>query len=115
MSSVKEAVKQSLMGSSDDELRFSHQIKANFYHHARKDDQSGELYMLEDDFINAIAPRDEDYVSPCLLFFFFFLFYPRHCPSHFANTLVNSPCSTRSSGNSTPSSSKLPIRERPGD
>lgn len=69
MSSVKEAVKQSLMGSSDDELRFSHQIKANFYHHARKDDQSGELYMLEDDFINAIAPKDEDYVSPCLLFY----------------------------------------------
>lgn len=68
MPSVKEAVKQSLVGSSD-ELQLSHQIKANFHHYARKDNQSGELYMLEDDFINAIAPKDEDYVSPCLLFY----------------------------------------------
>ncbi|BCR91022.1 citrin [Aspergillus chevalieri] len=60
MPSVKEAVKQSLVGSSD-ELQLSHQIKANFHHYARKDNQSGELYMLEDDFINAIAPKDEDY------------------------------------------------------
>lgn len=71
MSSVKEAVKQSLVGSSD-ELQLSHHIKADFNHYARKDDQSGELYMTEDDFINAIAPKEEDYVSPCLLFFFFF-------------------------------------------
>lgn len=68
MSSVKEAVKQSLVGSSD-ELQLSHQIKANFHRHARKDEQTGELYMTEDDFINAIAPKQEDYVS---LFFCLF-------------------------------------------
>lgn len=45
------------MGSSEEP-----QVKGNFYRHARKD-ESGELYMNEEDFINAIAPAQEDYVS----------------------------------------------------
>ena len=64
MSSVKDAVKESLMGKTD-EHQMSHQIKSNFYHHSHKDEQTGELFMTEDDFINAVAPKQEDYVSVC--------------------------------------------------
>jgi solute carrier family 25 aspartate/glutamate transporter 12/13 len=42
-------------------------VKHHFFHHARKDESTGEHYMTEDDFINAIAPKHEDYVS-CALF-----------------------------------------------
>lgn len=59
---VKEAVKESLLGSSE-EPRLSQQVKHHFFHHARKDESTGEFYMTEDDFINAIAPKHEDYVS----------------------------------------------------
>lgn len=64
MSTVTEAVKESLVGgSSSEQPQLSHQIKANFHHHARKDDQTGQLYMTEEEFTNAVAPRQEDYVS----------------------------------------------------
>lgn len=66
MSTVKEAVKESLVGSSD-EPQLSHQVKSNFYQHARRDEQSSELFMTEDDFINAVAPNQEDYVSTPLV------------------------------------------------
>ena len=62
MSKVTEAVRQSLVGSSE-QPQLSHQIKANFNHYARKDEQTGDLYMNQDDFINAVAPKQEDYVS----------------------------------------------------
>lgn len=52
------------MGKTD-EHHMSHQIKSNFYHHSHKDEQTGELFMTEDDFINAVAPKQEDYVSVC--------------------------------------------------
>jgi hypothetical protein len=63
---VKEAVKESLLGSSE-EPKLSHQVKHHFFHHARKDESTGEFYMTEDEFINAIAPKHEDYVrfAPC--------------------------------------------------
>lgn len=62
MSKVTEAVRQSLVGSSE-QPQLSHQIKANFNQYARKDEQTGDLYMNQDDFINAVAPKQEDYVS----------------------------------------------------
>lgn len=62
MTSVKDAVKESLVGSSS-EPQPSQQIKSHFLRHARKDEASGDLYMSEDDFIDAIAPKHEDYVS----------------------------------------------------
>lgn len=52
------------MGKTD-QHHMSHQIKSNFYHHSHKDEQTGELFMTEDDFINAVAPKQEDYVSVC--------------------------------------------------
>ncbi|KAL4740024.1 mitochondrial carrier domain-containing protein [Aspergillus similis] len=61
MTSVKEAVKESLVGTTVDEPSLSQQVKANFIKHARKDEATGELYMTEADFVDAIAPKHEDY------------------------------------------------------
>lgn len=66
MSTVTEAVKETLVGSSresDSEPQLSAQIKATFDKHSRKDERTGEQYMTEGDFINAVAPEGEDYVS----------------------------------------------------
>ncbi|KAL4888353.1 mitochondrial carrier domain-containing protein [Aspergillus ambiguus] len=60
MTSVRDAVKESLVGSSN-ESQPSHQAKANFLRHARKDDATGEFFMSEEDFIDAVAPKHEDY------------------------------------------------------
>ncbi|GLA22612.1 mitochondrial aspartate-glutamate transporter agc1 [Aspergillus niger] len=60
MASVKDAVKESLVGTSQ-EPQPSQQIKSNFLRHARKDEETGELYMSQEDFVNAIAPKYEDY------------------------------------------------------
>jgi hypothetical protein len=70
MPSVTETVKASLLGTSE-EPQLTQQIKANFLKHARKDETTGELYMTEEDFVDAIAPAEEDYVScssgfPCV-------------------------------------------------
>ncbi|KAJ5653541.1 hypothetical protein N7490_000544 [Penicillium lividum] len=59
MSSVKEAVKETLVGSTE-EPQLSHQARSNFLRHAQKD-ENGEPFMNEDDFINAVAPKQEDY------------------------------------------------------
>ncbi|KAJ9357106.1 hypothetical protein DTO027B9_3245 [Paecilomyces variotii] len=60
MSSVTETVKASLLGTAE-EPQLTQQIKANFLKHARKDEQTGELYMTEQEFVEAIAPKEEDY------------------------------------------------------
>jgi solute carrier family 25 aspartate/glutamate transporter 12/13 len=66
---VKEVVKESLLGSEQaGEEQLSAQSKATFEKNARKDEATGEWYMGEEDFIRAIAPEGEDYVSQ--------LFYP---------------------------------------
>lgn len=62
MSGVKESVKTVLVGSVE-EPQLSQQIKENFFQHARKDEETGEQYMTENEFIDAIAPKNEDYVS----------------------------------------------------
>jgi solute carrier family 25 aspartate/glutamate transporter 12/13 len=62
MANVKESVKASLVGVKQ-EPQLSQQIKSNFMQHARKDEETGEFYMSEEQFINAIAPKHEDYVS----------------------------------------------------
>lgn len=63
MSKVTAAVKATLVGTQEEELSVSQQIKTNFIQHARKDESSGELYMTEDEFVDAIAPKHQDYVS----------------------------------------------------
>lgn len=65
MASVKESIKDSIVGNLVPEsvLPITTRIKAHFQHHARADSETGERYMNEEDFINAIAPVHEDYVS----------------------------------------------------
>lgn len=62
MATVTEAVKETLVGTTR-EPELSLQTKASFERNARQDEGSGELYMTEAEFVNAIAPATEDYVS----------------------------------------------------
>lgn len=60
VSTVKEAVKESLVGA-EEPAQLSAQTKARFSSHAIKDPETGELYLGPEQFISAIAPKDEDY------------------------------------------------------
>ncbi|OQD72814.1 hypothetical protein PENDEC_c019G03636 [Penicillium decumbens] len=59
MTSVTDTVKETLVGSSED-AQLSHQARFNFIRYAQKD-ENGEHFMTEEDFVNAIAPKQEDY------------------------------------------------------
>ncbi|KAJ5238726.1 hypothetical protein N7468_003345 [Penicillium chermesinum] len=59
MASVTEVVKEKLVGSTE-EPQLSHQSRATFFRHAQKD-ENGESFMTEQDFISAVAPKQEDY------------------------------------------------------
>ncbi|KGO39806.1 Calcium-binding EF-hand [Penicillium expansum] len=59
MASVTEAVKESLLGSTEGP-HLAHQARANFVLHAQKD-ENGDLFMDKENFINAVAPKQEDY------------------------------------------------------
>lgn len=59
---VKEAVKESLIGS-EEPIHVSTQAKARFNSNALTDPETGELFLGPDEFIDAVAPPDEDYVS----------------------------------------------------
>lgn len=74
MATVTEAVKESLLGSTTP-AQLSSESRATFLKHAQQD-SDGELYMSEEDFIAAIAPPEEDYVS---------------CSNHLV-LLLHSPC-----------------------
>jgi solute carrier family 25 aspartate/glutamate transporter 12/13 len=68
ITTAKEAVKESLLGAETaGEEQLSAQSKATFEKNARRDEKSGELFMGEEEFINAVAPKGEDYVS-CVIF-----------------------------------------------
>ena len=73
---VKEGVKEGLVGKEIEEQNqnLSASTRAEFMQHALKDEESGEYYMGQEEFVNAIAPLDEDYVSTISI-----LFYPLHC------------------------------------
>jgi solute carrier family 25 aspartate/glutamate transporter 12/13 len=62
---IKESVKETLLGV-EDEPQLSSQTRADFMQHAKKDPETGDFYMTEEDFVNAIAPETEDYV--CIVF-----------------------------------------------
>lgn len=62
MTAVKEAVKDSLVGT-EEASQMSAQTRARFLGNAIKDSETGEQYMGPDEFINAIAPKTEDHVS----------------------------------------------------
>ncbi len=62
VSTVREAVKDSLIGTKEP-VQLSVQTKARFNSFAIKDAETGDHYMGPDEFINAVAPPAEDYVS----------------------------------------------------
>ena len=62
MATVQQAISETLVGTTR-EPQLSQQTRATFDSHARKDGDDGELYMLEEDFVDAIAPKTENYVS----------------------------------------------------
>jgi len=62
MATVKEQVGEVLLGTTD-EPQLSQLTRAAFMKHAQKDDEGGDYYLNEDQFIDAIAPESEDYVS----------------------------------------------------
>ena len=62
MAAVAESIKESLVGTTQ-EPQLSQQTRASFLKHA-KSDENGDHYMGEQEFIDAIAPEGEDYVSP---------------------------------------------------
>lgn len=60
---VKEAAKDALLGTTEEPVQLSAQAKARFMSHAVKDPETGEFYMGAEEFLNAVAPKDGDYVS----------------------------------------------------
>lgn len=58
---VKESVKEALVGVKD-EPQLSTQTRAEFMQYAQRDPESGDFFMNEENFVNAIAPETEDYV-----------------------------------------------------
>ncbi|EEH16181.1 hypothetical protein PABG_06268 [Paracoccidioides brasiliensis Pb03] len=63
MAGIKESVRDSVAVAfaTDSGLPVTSQIKPHFQRHARTDSETGERYMNEEDFINAVAPAHEDY------------------------------------------------------
>jgi solute carrier family 25 aspartate/glutamate transporter 12/13 len=61
MATVTAKITESLLGTevSPD---LSLESKTRFLRHAKEDD-NGQWFMTEEDFINAVAPAEEDYVS----------------------------------------------------
>jgi solute carrier family 25 aspartate/glutamate transporter 12/13 len=59
---VAEAVKEGLVGT-EESPQLSTQSKSRFLQHATKDPQTGEAFMGVNEFIAAIVPKNEDFVS----------------------------------------------------
>lgn len=62
MALVKDKVKEALIGT-EDEPQLSSQTRNEFLQYAKQDEETGTYYMSEQQFIDAIAPEGEDYVS----------------------------------------------------
>lgn len=62
MDNVKETVSEVLLGTTE-EPQLSQQTRDIFLNHALTDAETGERYLNEEQFVNAIAPETEDYVS----------------------------------------------------
>jgi solute carrier family 25 aspartate/glutamate transporter 12/13 len=62
MATVTEAIKEKVLGT-ELEPQLSAQTRNNFLQYAKKDEGSDEYYMTETEFVDAIAPEGEDYVS----------------------------------------------------
>ena len=65
MATAKQAIKESFLGATT-EPELSEQTRATFNRNARQDEATGDYYMTEEDFVDAVAPANENYVSSCL-------------------------------------------------
>jgi solute carrier family 25 aspartate/glutamate transporter 12/13 len=63
MATITEQVSEVLVGTTE-EPQLTQQTKATFMKYALQDEKTGEHYLGEEEFINAIAPESEDYVRP---------------------------------------------------
>lgn len=64
MAALKEEVREALLGTTE-EPQLSQLTRGAFMKHAQKDEATGEYFLNEDAFIEAVAPESEDYVSNC--------------------------------------------------
>ena len=62
---VADSVKESLLGSTTPDI-LSASSRTAFLKFARRD-EDGQPHMTEEDFVDAIAPPDQDYVRLCPL------------------------------------------------
>ncbi|KAF2461360.1 calcium-binding mitochondrial carrier protein-like protein Aralar1 [Lineolata rhizophorae] len=60
MATVAENIKEKLLGSTE-EPQLSQQSRTLFFKFAKKNEETGEHYLGEHEFIDAIAPQSEDY------------------------------------------------------
>ncbi|KAF2275048.1 calcium-binding mitochondrial carrier protein-like protein Aralar1 [Westerdykella ornata] len=60
MAMMKEQVGEVLLGTTE-EPQLSHLTRSAFLKHAKKDPETGEHYLDEETFIDAVAPESEDY------------------------------------------------------
>jgi hypothetical protein len=70
VSTVKEVVKDTLVGHEDQPPESSSHYKAKFTKFARKDAETGELFLGPEEFVDAVAPSDEDFVGSFSLYSF---------------------------------------------
>lgn len=59
---AKEALKEGLIGH-EDSVGLSAHTKARFLTHAVADAETGELYLGPEEFLKAVMPKGEDFVS----------------------------------------------------
>lgn len=62
MATVKAKVSEALLGTTE-EPQLTAQSRETFLKHAVQDEETGEYYLDQERFVNAIAPTGEDYVS----------------------------------------------------
>lgn len=62
MATVTELAKEALLGVEQSK-DVTEQNREEFLKHALKDEETGDYYMTENEFIEAIAPAGEDYVE----------------------------------------------------
>ncbi|KAF2751920.1 calcium-binding mitochondrial carrier protein-like protein Aralar1 [Sporormia fimetaria CBS 119925] len=60
MATVKDQVGEVLLGTTE-EPQLSHLMRSAFMRHATKDQETGQYYLDEESFIDAVAPESEDY------------------------------------------------------
>lgn len=67
---AKEAVKETILGSDESSQKsssFSEETHARFEKHAHRDEETGELFLSPEEFIDVVTEGGEDFVSQTTL------------------------------------------------